>query len=52
MRMVFKYKDGTAFVAVGESEELCVYEASELTEEHGEITYYSEIEEDSLLYNE
>lgn len=52
MRMVFEYEDGTVFVARGESEENCVCNADRHTDEHGDIAFYSEIEEDSFLYPE
>lgn len=48
--MVFKYEDGTEFVSTDESEELCTCNASEFIEEYGDIVYYSEIEEESFLY--
>ena len=50
MRMIFRYEDGTEFVITERSESLCVYNADELTEEHGDIIFYSEIEKNSFLY--
>lgn len=50
MRMVFKYADGTEFVTTDKTEEMCVCNAYELTEEHGDILHYTEIEKESFLY--
>lgn len=52
MRMVFRYEDNTEFVTTDETEEMCVCNADELTEEHGDIVYYSEIEKESFLYKD
>lgn len=48
--MIFEYEDGTTFVTTDETDGLCVCNAAELIEEHGDIVYYSEIEEDSFFY--
>lgn len=50
MRMLFEYEDGTEFVTTNQSEGLCICDADELTEKHGDIVYYSEIEKDSFFY--
>lgn len=50
MRMIFRYEDGTEFVTTDTTEENCICNAADLTEDHGEIEYYSEIEQDSFLY--
>ena len=52
MRMGFEYEDGTTFVTRGESEDDCVANADIHTDEHGDIVYYSEIDNDSFLYSE
>ena len=52
MRMVFEYEDGTVCVTTDNSEGDCVANAAMHTDKHGDIIYYSEIEEDSFLYPE
>ena len=52
MRMVFEFEDGKEIVIRDIDEGNCVAQAAEYTEDHGDITYYSEVEEDSFLYPE
>lgn len=50
MRMAFEYEDGTVYVTTDSSEGDCVANADCYTDKHGDIVWYSEIDEDSLFY--
>lgn len=50
MRMIFRYEDGTEYVTTDKTEGDCIHNADALTEVCGDIVYYSEIENDSFLY--
>lgn len=52
IRMLFEYEDGSELVVREENEGLCIAEADMWTEDHGDIVYYTEIDDDSLLYDE
>lgn len=43
IKILFEYIDGHKVIFEDETEELAMYKGIELTEQHGNITYYTEI---------